>query len=108
MQLSSEYRERYLRDPVPIRLGNLCSSLCHIAQYIDDSKRRDTAIRMINECKWFIEWTAAETEPEVAEQLVNIQVTLAGWQRGLAGESRAPFDPQDASRVARQFADRVL
>jgi hypothetical protein len=31
-------------------------------------------IVVIDETEWFIEWTAAEIEPEQAEELVNIQV----------------------------------
>ena len=38
---------------------------------------------VIDETEWFIEWTAAEIEPEQAEELVNIQVQLARWQINL-------------------------
>ncbi len=106
--INAELQSRYLRDPLPVRLGNLSSSLGRLARTIHDPSRRETADYMLDECKWFIEWTAGETDIEVAAQLVELQVTLAGWQRGLAGESRVPLDTAAAARLARESAEKVL
>jgi len=36
---------------------------------------------LINESKFFIEWTAAEAESNTAAELVELQIQLARWQR---------------------------
>ena len=35
----------------------------------------------MDESKHFIEWTTAEAEVNIAAELVELQVELAGWQR---------------------------
>ncbi len=34
---------------------------------------------MLEEAKYYIEWTAAETEPEIAEGLVSMQRLITLW-----------------------------
>src|SRR2546423_10788066 len=92
---------RYMRDPLPIRLGNLSSSLGRLADSIDRPERRQIALDMIDECKWFIEWTGAEAQTEVAADLVRIQVILAGWQRTLADLTKAESDTAEYANKAR-------
>jgi hypothetical protein len=36
---------------------------------------------MLEESQYFIEWTAAESEPEIAGELVDIQRMIAAWRR---------------------------
>ena|SRR2546423_14693544 len=99
---------RYMRDPLPIRLGNLSSSLGRLADSINRPERRQIALDMINECKWFIEWTGAEAQTEVAADLVRIQVTLAGWQRMLIGHAKLDCDMGEYAAEARQSSENVL
>jgi hypothetical protein len=68
-----ERKERFLRDPLPLRLGNLSSSLNRISIIPSNTGRAE----IIAECRYFIEWTVAEVEPEVAEVLAEIQHQLS-------------------------------
>ena len=74
-------RERYLRDEVAIRLGGLAANLLRVRSFCERDANRDVVENLINESKFFIEWTALEAGTEAAAELVELQVQLASWQR---------------------------
>jgi hypothetical protein len=78
-------RERYLRDDVAIRLGGLAANLLRVKSFCEHNANRDMVENLIDESKFFIEWTASDTGVDVAAELVELQVQLAGWQRQWAG-----------------------
>lgn len=73
-------QERYLRDALPVRLGGLAANLSRIKSFAAHEASRDAVESLIDESKYFIEWTAAETVVEVSAELVGLQVQLARWQ----------------------------
>ena len=73
-------RERYLRDPLPVRLGGLAANLSRMKSFSANDASRETVASLIDESKMFIELTAAQTEIPTAEKLVELQVQLARWQ----------------------------
>jgi hypothetical protein len=101
-------KERYLRDELPIRLGNLASNLARIKSRCQNIAYRDLVEGVIKESKFFIEWTAGEAEIEVAAELVELQIQLSRWQyrwHSIWG------DPEQRMKVAEQakiWSDRVL
>jgi len=74
-------RERYMRDSLPRRLGGLASTLARIASSARHASGAESVAQMMEECQYFIEWTAAEASIEVAAELVDIQVALALWRK---------------------------
>ncbi|RPI89325.1 MAG: hypothetical protein EHM40_21005 [Chloroflexi bacterium] len=73
-------RERYMRDPLPVRLGGLAANLSRIKSFSANEASRDSVASLIDESKMFIEWTAPQAEIEVAAELVELQIQLALWQ----------------------------
>lgn len=73
-------RERYMRDTLPVRLGGLAANLSRIKSFSANDSSRETVASLIDESKMFIEWTAAQTELNTAEKLVDLQIQLALWQ----------------------------
>jgi hypothetical protein len=61
------------------RLGHIASNLSRIKSF-SQIPHKEAVLSVIAQTKWFIEWTAAEIDPEQAEELVNIQVQLAIWE----------------------------
>lgn len=101
-------RERYLRDDLPTRLGGLAANLSRIKSFAAREGSSDAIESLIGESKFFIEWTAAEAEPDQAAELVELQLQLALWQRSWP---HIWADPVQRSKVAEQsgeFARRVL
>jgi hypothetical protein len=101
-------RERYLYDSLPVRLGGLAANLSRIKSFASHDANCDAVESMIDESKYFIEWTAAEVEVDTAAELVELQVQLARWQRNWAS---VWADPAQRSQVAEQssaWSKRVL
>ena len=108
MKDQASKRERFLRDPLPRRLGALAASLARVSS----SARRETGAQateeMMNECRYFIEWTAAETTPEVASELVDVQVALAMWRRVWNESQHTQSQRTLLSFQAKKWSDQVL
>ncbi|HEY9705964.1 MAG TPA: hypothetical protein V6C58_26250 [Allocoleopsis sp.] len=80
MRNLNDLKCRYLKDELPIRLGNLASNLARIKSRCDNSANREIVESLLQESKLFIEWTAKDTEIEIAANLVELQIQLACWQ----------------------------
>ena len=85
--ISEQIHQRYLRDPLPIRLGGLAADLARIASCADNPKHRDAVAYLLEEGKHFAEWTAADAPLATQAVLAEIQRELAHWERAwLRGE----------------------
>ena len=73
-------RERYMRDPLPVRLGGLAANLSRIKSFSANENSRETVESLIDESKMFIEWTASQAEINTAAMMVDVQVQLSLWQ----------------------------
>ena len=78
--VSDEIRERYLRDPLPIRLGGLAADLARIASFAEDPLDQQAVVSLLEEGKYFVEWTAPSAPPDIQAVLAEVQVSLALWQ----------------------------
>jgi hypothetical protein len=104
----SAIQERYLRDTLPVRLGGLAANLSRIKSFAVHDASRDAVESLIDESKYFIEWTAAEAEVEVSAELVGLQIQLARWQ---CNWSRIWADPEQRRCLAEEsnvWSKRVL
>jgi len=99
---------RYMQDPVPVRLGNLASSLSALSRSAASETRLDSVPAILDECKHFIEWTGPETEVEVAGELVRLQVQIAGWQRKWDTLKLDPEKTAEVAALARKGSEQVL
>lgn len=102
------FKERYLRDALPIRLGNLASNLARIQSRCQDIANRELVEMVLQESKYFIEWTAAEAEVETAAELVELQIQLARWQYCWATIWDDTQQRMMVAQQARIWSDRVL
>lgn len=101
-------RERYLRDPLPVRLGGLAANLARVRSFSDHPDHRDVVAQLLEESKWFIEWTAPDAPSGAQAALVECQRQLACWQRAWA---RIWSDPRRRAEMAQQaglWSQRVL
>src|SRR5215813_6769770 len=73
-------KERYLRDPLPARLGNLASNLARIKSIATQPDLGEAAKRVIRESKHFVEWAGKDADLQVQIELVELQRQLAQWQ----------------------------
>ncbi len=104
----SPIKERYLRESIPVRLGGLAANLRRIQSFAAHEAGRDAVAGLIEESKLFIEWTARDTLPDTAAQLVELQIQLARWQHNW---SRIWSDPARRGHMAEQalaWSERIL
>lgn len=76
----STIKERYLQDELPTRLGGLAANLARIKSFSRNTANIDVVKSLIEESKFFIEWTALDAEIETTARLVELQIQLAIWQ----------------------------
>ncbi len=104
----NERRERFMLDPLPIRLGGLAANLARVSSISNNPANFEAAFGLMEESKHFIEWTAAESQIETAAELVDLQVKLALWQRTLAIDWMNDEARQGIGRDAKKFSNAVL
>ena len=79
MKNLDERKSRYLRDSLPIRMGGLASNLARVGSYSIHDGGKIVVIGLLEEAKYFIEWTANEYDLSTTVELVDIQRLLANW-----------------------------
>jgi hypothetical protein len=101
-------RERYLRDPLPIRLAGMAADFERIASSARHPSGTVSVVEMLEESQYYIEWTAADTEPQVAGELVDIQRMVAAWRRAWPEAQNNLAQRTLLSVQAKKWADQVL
>lgn len=108
MKDEEKIRQRYMRDPLPRRLGGLAATLGRISSSARNSNDPSIVWSLLDEAKHFIEWTAAETAPETAAELVQMQTMITLWQRAWEDASQNPKQRILLSVQAKDWSDRAL
>jgi hypothetical protein len=101
-------RERFLRDPLPVRLAGLAADLARVASSARHPAGADSVASMLEESQYFIEWTAAEAETDVAAELVDIQRMVALWRKAWPVAQQQPIQRTLLSVQAKKWSDQVL
>ncbi len=97
-------RQRYLRDPLPVRLGGLAADLARIATCAVEPRDRAALMSLLEESKWFAEWAAPDAPIEIQEVLAALQIEVACWQRRWMKGNPKP----SMSARAQEWADQFL
>lgn len=77
----AERKKRYLQDSVQVRLGGLAANLARVKSFSKNIANEEAVFSLFEESKYFIEWTATETEMETTLELIELQLQIALWQR---------------------------
>ena len=101
-------RERFLRDPLSRRLGGLAATLGRISSSARESNDPANVSSLLEEAKYLIEWTAADTQPEIAAELVSIQTLITLWLKTWDKTSQNKEQRTLLSVQARQWSDRAI
>ena len=76
-------RERFDRQSLPMRVGSIAADLQRIASFSRHFENRPAVDTMIQEARFFIEWTAPYTDNRTQEDLAACQRVLTRWRRAL-------------------------
>jgi hypothetical protein len=108
MKNREKLRERFLRDPLPRRLGGLVATVGRISSSARNSTDPNTVADLLDEAKHLIEWTAADPEPETATELVRMQTMIRLWQRAWDDASQNPKQRILLSVQAKDWSDKAV
>lgn len=108
MKDKEKLRARFMRDPLPLRLGGLAATLGRISSSARNSSDPVVISNLLDEAKHLIEWTAAETSPETAAELVQMQTMIALWQRTWQESSQNPKQRVLLSVQAKNWSDKAV
>ncbi len=105
---AEKIRERFLRDPLPRRLGGLAATLGRISSSARNSTDPNHVANLLDEAKHLIEWTAADTEPEAGAELVRMQTMITLWQKAWGEASQNPQQRLLLSVQAKDWSDKAV
>jgi hypothetical protein len=102
-----EKKVSFQSEDISHRLGHIASNLARVRSFSNSAFKKGVEV-VIDETEWFIEWIAAEIEPEQAEELVNIQVQLVRWQMNLDNILSSELCRTEIAQIAETYSQRVL
>ena len=108
MKNKEKLRKRFLRDPLPIRLGGLAATLARISSSARQSSAPAQVASLLDEAKHLIEWTAADTDPEIAAELVAMQRLIVLWQKAWVKTEATTEQRTLLATQAKQWSDQTL
>lgn len=108
MQNPGRIRERYLRDDVATRLGGIAANLARVSSFSRNPANKDAVNSLLDESKYFIEWTAGEAISDTAAELVEMQVQIARWQYRWDMIWEDPTSRMTVAQQAQMWSDRLL
>lgn len=79
MQNLEEIKKRFLKENLAVRLGGIASNLARLESFSRIPNNKKVIQDLIEESKFFIEWTAPQASLDIQEELVKLQVQLALW-----------------------------
>lgn len=99
-----QIKERYLKEPLNMRIGHLASDLNRIATFSDRNAIKD----IIEESKFFIEWTATYVSFDIQALLSGIQSKLALCGRHITEERDSYEEIKDLKEKAKIWSGKLL
>ena len=101
-------RERFVQYPLATRIGSIAADLARVASSARHNPVNPIVDKMLTESLYFIEWTAAETEPEVATELVDIQRMIALWRKAWPEAQKYPAQRTLLSVQGKKWSAQIL
>lgn len=101
-------KNRYMQDTLPIRMGGIAANLSRVGSFIKFAEGKAAVGGLIEESKYFIEWTAAEFDLETTVELVDIQRKLVRWQNSLDKVWDDEAKRAELGADARNISDRLI
>jgi hypothetical protein len=101
-------RKRYLKDELPVRLGGLAANLARVCSFADRPAHGDVVRNVVEESKFFVEWSAPDAALDQQVDLVDLQLQLARWNRHWDAIWQDSEGRRALADQARVWSERVL
>jgi hypothetical protein len=104
---SENLRLRFMQAPLPQRLSELASTLARISSSARNSTDPAIIIELLDEVHRFIEWTAPETEPAIAAELIQMNRIISMWQKSWSTARRIPQQRTLLAVQTKNWSDKI-
>jgi hypothetical protein len=104
----SAVRARYVRDPLPVRLGGLAADLARISSFSQNPANLAPVADLMREAAHFIEWCALESDLESQTTLLELQRHLAHWRMRLPQRFHDQTWRAQVMAEAQRWSQRML
>jgi hypothetical protein len=108
MKNQAAIQQRYLRDPLPVRLGGLAANLARVESFSNHPEHSEVVESILNESKYLAEWTAFDASLPIQVELVELQRQLAVWQYGWKCIWVDPVERATVAEQASSWSKRIL
>ncbi|HMN29386.1 MAG TPA: hypothetical protein PKE45_14650 [Caldilineaceae bacterium] len=108
MVARQQKQKRFLRQPLPVQLGTIAADLARVTSLARHEQISAALDTMLEESLYFIEWTAAKAEPEIAAELVDIQLMIALWRKAWPEAQKHRAQRTLLSVQAKKWSDQIL
>lgn len=108
MKRFAERKQRFLRDSNAVRLGNIAANLARIRSFSNNPANRAAVRDLLEESRYFIEWSAAGLELRQQIFLRKLMRRLTRWLRTQPYWSESPRSRRQLSVEAGVWSERTL
>lgn len=108
MKNLAEIRNRYIKEPFNRKLGHLASDLARISTFSENSMNTRIIKDILEESKFFIEWTAPDAPIETQAILVEIQSKLALWHLYLIKNKKFYKEIAEIKELTKNWSNQLL
>lgn len=91
-----------------MRMGHLASDLLRVATFLKDRADINTVGDILEESKFFIEWTMADAPSEVQVLFADIQPRLALWQYRLSQRKKDIVEIEELQKSAKDWSAQLI
>jgi hypothetical protein len=100
--------ERFRQQPLARQLGALAANLARISTCSRWTEPADILIPMLTESIQFVEWVAPYTSPEIASELVDLQIMLGLWRKSWPHAQPNGTQRTLLSFQAKKWSDQII
>lgn len=104
MKNLGQIQERYLKESFNMRLGHLAADMVRLSTF----SHKDAVKDLLEESKFFIEWTAKEASFDIQVILSEIQSKLALWQRHIMIQKETSLELEELRNSAKIWNKKLL
>ena len=109
MKNREAFKERFLREPMPNRLGELAAALARLATFsTQNPARADLSVQLFTEPLCYAEWTAPEAPSQWQAELLVIHCSLVEWQRDWLQINANEIQRRTIIKQVREWSERML
>ena len=108
MKNLDQIKERYLKESFNMRLGHLASDLVRISSFLESNINVNIIKDLLEESKFFIEWTAKDAPFQIQALLSEMQLKLALSHLHLLRHGKDFKEIESLKKTAKTWGDQLI